>query len=206
MKQLILTGFLSLAMLAGAHAFADELGPSELIEQAAQKMLESLNANRAEYRKDPTKIHQLVDEVLLPHFDTAYSAQIVLGTHWRKATAEQRRAFIDAFYQSLLENYGAALSEFTGDRMKVLPFRGDLASGKATVRTEVKRNDGTRVPVNYTMRKTEQGWKAWDVTIEGISYVKNFKNQFGAEIEQKGLDAVIKRLETEGVKPIRKSA
>lgn len=206
MKQLIVTGILSLAMLVGAYGFAEGLGPSELIDQCAQKMLKALDANRAEYRKDPTKIHQLVDEVLLPHFDTAYSAQMVLGTHWRKATAEQRKAFIDAFYQSLLENYGAALAEFTGDRMKVLPFRGDLATGKATVRTEVKRNDGTRIPVNYSMRKTEQGWKAWDVTIEGISYVKNFKNQFGAEIEQKGLDAVIKRLETEGVKPIRKSA
>jgi len=206
MKQLLLTGFLLLAMFVGARGFAEELGPSELIDQCAQKMLKELNANRAAYRKDPTKIHQLVDEVLLPHFDTEYAARMVLGTHWRKATAEQRRAFIDAFYQSLLENYGAALAEFTGDRMKVLPFRGDAASGKATVRTEVKRNDGTRVPVNYTMRKTEQGWKAWDVTIEGISYVKNFKTQYGAEIDQKGLDAVIKRLETEGVKPIRKAA
>jgi phospholipid transport system substrate-binding protein len=206
MKQLIVTGILSLAILVGAHGFAEDLGPSELIDQCAQKMLKALNANRAAYRKDPTKIHALVDEVLLPHFDTEYSARMVLGTHWRTATAEQRRAFIDAFYQSLLENYGAALAEFTGDRMKVLPFRGDLATGKATVRTEVKRNDGTRVPVNYTLRKTEQGWKAWDVSIEGISYVKNFKTQFGSEIDQKGLDAVIKRLETEGVKPIRKTA
>jgi phospholipid transport system substrate-binding protein len=90
--------------------------------------------------------------------------------------------------------------------MVVLPFRGDEKADRATVRTEVKRSDGTRVPVNYSMRKTEQGWKAWDVTIEGISYVKNFRDDFGAEIDQKGLDAVIRRLETEGVKPAKKSA
>jgi phospholipid transport system substrate-binding protein len=169
-------------------------------------MLDALEANRAAYRKDPKKVEQLVDEVLLPHFDTQYAARLVLGKHWRTATPEQRQKFVDAFYRSLLENYGAALVEFTADRMVVLPFRGDEQADRATVRTEVKRSDGTRVPVNYSMRKTEQGWKAWDVTIEGISYVKNFRDDFGAEIDQKGLDAVIRRLETEGVKPAKKSA
>ncbi len=206
MRQTIRAAFLSLAMLAGAQGFADEIGPRELIEDSAQKLLQSLDANRAEYRKDPTKVRKLVDEFLLPRFDTEYSAQMVLGRHWRTATPEQRQRFIDAFYQSLLENYSAALAEFTADRMVVLPLRAEATADKATVRTEVKRDDGTRVPVNYRLRKTRKGWKAWDLTIEGISYVKNFRNQFGAEIDQKGLDAVIKRLETEGVKPARKSA
>ena len=206
MRQLIRAAFLSLAMLAGAHAFADELGPRELIEDSAQKLLQSLDANRAEYRKDPTKVRKLVDEFLLPRFDTEYSARLVLGKHWRTATPEQRQRFIGAFYQSLLDNYSSALTEFTADRMEVLPMRAETTADKATVRTEVKRSDGTRVPVNYSLRKTEKGWKAWDVTIEGISYVKNFRNQFGAEIDQKGLDAVIKRLETEGVKSAGKSA
>ena len=71
--------------------------------------------------------------------------------------------------------------------MKVLPFRGDLASGQAIVRTEVKRSNGQRVPVNYTLRATPAGWKAWDVTIEGISYVRNFRNDVGAEVDQTGL-------------------
>jgi phospholipid transport system substrate-binding protein len=217
------SGLLMLALLAAGGARAAEntdrdaaatksataatdLGPRELIEMSAQKMLDALDANRAEYRKNPKKVEQLVDEVLLPHFDTQYAARLVLGKHWRTATAEQRQKFVDAFYQSLLENYGAALVEFTADRMVVLPFKGDASADRATVRTEVKRSDGTRVPVNYSMRRTEQGWKAWDVTIEGISYVKNFRDDFGAEIDQKGLDAVIRRLETEGVKPVKKSA
>jgi phospholipid transport system substrate-binding protein len=222
MKLQIVGGFLMCALLAGAGtraaeeaakdapaaktATASEVGPRELIETSAQKMLDALEANRADYRKNPGKVEQLVDEVLLPHFDTQYAARLVLGKHWRTATPEQRQKFVDAFYQSLLENYGAALVEFTADKMVVLPFRGDEKADRATVRTEVKRSDGTRVPVNYSMRKTEQGWKAWDVTIEGISYVKNFRDDFGAEIDQKGLDAVIRRLETEGVKPAKKSA
>jgi phospholipid transport system substrate-binding protein len=171
--------------------------PQELIETTSRKLLEALDADRELAKKDPSRVRRLVDEILLPHFDTDYSARLVLGKHWRNATSEQQKRFVDAFYQSLLRNYGSALAEFTADRLTVLPFRGDLASGQATVRTEVKRSNGTRVPVNYTLRSTPQGWKAWDVTIEGISYVRNFRNDVGAEIDQKGLPALIDRLEKE---------
>jgi phospholipid transport system substrate-binding protein len=171
--------------------------PQELIEESAQAMLEALDADREAYQKDAAKVRALVDRVLLPHFDTDYSAMLVLGKHWRTASPEQRKRFVEAFYQSLLSKYGAALASFTGENLTMLPFRGDLASGRATVRTEVTTSDGTRVPVNYSMRATQDGWKAWDVTIEGISYVKNFRTDFGAEIDQRGLDAVIERLESE---------
>jgi len=188
------------AFIAAARAAEAVPGPApqELIETTARKLLESLDADREQAKKDPARVRKLVDEILLPHFDTDYSARLVLGTHWRNATPEQRRRFIDAFYQSLLRNYGSALADFTADRLAVLPFRGDLASGQAVVRTEVKRSNGQRVPVNYSLHSTPQGWKAWDVTIEGISYVRNFRNDVGAEVEQKGLDSVIRRLETDG--------
>ncbi len=171
--------------------------PQELIETTSRRLLAALDADRELARKDPSRVRKLVDEILLPHFDTDYSARLVLGKHWRNATPDQRQRFIDAFYQSLLRNYGTALAEFTEDRMTVLPFRGDLSSGQATVRTEVKRSNGQRVPVNYTLRATPQGWKAWDVTIEGISYVRNFRNDVGTEIDQRGFPALIERLENE---------
>ena len=178
------------------------LGPQQLIEKVAQDLLNDLNANREKLRNDPAGLRALVDKHLLPHFDTSSAARLVLGTHWRSATPEQRQRFIDGFYQSLLSNYGTALLEFTADRMTILPFKGDPAASSATVRTEVKRSNGTPVPVNYSLRKTPQGWKAWDVTIEGISYVKNFRTDFGSEIDQKGLDAVIQRLEAQNSKPV----
>jgi len=111
-------------------------------------------------------------------------------------TPEQRKRFVDAFYHSLLHNYGAALVDFTADRFNILPYKGDPADSMATVRTEVKRSNGERVPVNFSLRKVDGMWKAWDVVIEGISYVKSFKTDFGAEIQQQGLDEVINRLET----------
>jgi phospholipid transport system substrate-binding protein len=172
-------------------------GPQELMQETAQRMVDALDQDREGYRKDPKRVAALVDEVLLPHFDTDYSARLVLGKHWRDATPEQRRRFIDAFYHSLLNKYGSALADFTSDRMTILPFKGDLSEGRAVVRTEVTANDGTRVPVNYSMRATPEGWKAWDVTIEGISYVKNFRTDIGAEVDQRGLEAVITRLESE---------
>jgi len=172
-------------------------GPQELMQETAQRMVDALDQDREGYRKDAQRVGALVDTILLPHFDTQYSAQLVLGKHWRTATPEQRKRFIDAFYHSLLNKYGKALADFTSDRMTILPFKGDPSEGRAIVRTEVTANDGTRVPVNYTMRATPEGWKAWDVTIEGISYVKNFRTDIGAEIDQRGLDAVIARLESE---------
>src|SRR6185312_13462245 len=84
-------------------------GPTEVVQTAAQGMLGQLDKNRDAYRRDPSKVSQLVDKYLLPHFDTERAARGVLGQHWRTATPDQRKRFIDAFYHSLLNNYGAAL-------------------------------------------------------------------------------------------------
>ena len=100
-------------------------------------------------------------------------------------------------------NYGDALIEFTGDRIKVLPTPVPADATAAVVRTEVKRSNGEKIPVNYVLRKTETGWKAWDVVIEGVSYVKSFREDFGSEIDQKGLDAVIQRLESQHKGPAK---
>jgi phospholipid transport system substrate-binding protein len=171
------------------------------VQGVAEAMLKDLDANRAAYKKDPSRINALVEKHLVPNFDTEYAARLVLGRHWRDANEAQRKRFVDAFYKSLLNNYGTALADFTGDKLKVLPTKVEADAKSATVRTVVRRSNGQNVPVNYTMRKTDSGWKAWDVVIEGISYVKSFREDFGAEIDQKGLDAVIDRME-KGGKPV----
>jgi phospholipid transport system substrate-binding protein len=173
------------------------LGPQELVENSAKRMLQELDANRAMYANNPAKLDALVANVLLPNFDTEYSARLVLGQNWRTATPDQRKRFVDAFYHSLLRNYGAALVDFTADRFVILPYKGDPGDTMATVRTEVKKSSGEKVPVNFSLRKTDGVWKAWDVVIEGISYVKSFRTDFGAEIQQKGLDEVINRMEAQ---------
>jgi phospholipid transport system substrate-binding protein len=202
----IITALLMAVLASGVQAAdapstapnANNLTPQELVENSAKRMLAELDANRAMYKGNPAKLDALVGNVLLPNFDTEYAARLVLGQSWRTATPEQRKRFVDAFYRSLLRNYGAALVDFTGDRFIILPYKGDPNDTTATVRTEVKRSSGDKVPVNFSLHKTPEGWKAWDVVIEGISYVKSFRTDFASEIQQKGLDDVITRLEKEG--------
>jgi len=212
-KSRVQVGFISVLLGAGA-AFAaetapapattsgkpatttvDTSGPSQLIESSANVILSGIDAHRAEYRKDPTGLYDLVEKTLLPNFDTPYAAQLVLGQNWRNATPEQRKRFVDAFYKSLLYTYGDAMVDFTADRLKVLPTKVAPEDTKATVRTEIKRSNGTKVAVNYTMRKVNGAWKAWDVVIDGISYVKSYREDYGAQVQQQGLDAVIQQLE-----------
>lgn len=193
---------LALAPLASVQAAAviDNSAPQKLIDTSSRALLADLDANRAAYRKDIKGLYDVIDKVFLPHVDVDYAAQQVLGKHWRTATIAQRKRFVDTFYNSMLTTYGDALLDFTGDRMKVLPFQGDAAAPRATVRTEIKRSNGATVAVSYSLRKNAAGvWKVWDVVIEGISYVKSFREDFGLEIDQKGLDALLKRLETSGV-------
>jgi phospholipid transport system substrate-binding protein len=189
--------FSGLGNAADEAAAAAQLDPYTLVSKVAEQTLKDLDAHRAEYQKDPNKVRQLVDKNMLPYFDTAYAAQLVLGKNWRTATPEQRKRFVEAFYQSMLQNYGQAVLEFTPDRLKILPFQGKADDANATVRSEIRRDNGSRASVNYSLRKTPEGWKAYDVTIEGISYVKSFRTDFGSEIQQKGLDAVITRLESQ---------
>jgi phospholipid transport system substrate-binding protein len=174
----------------------DTSGPSQLIESSANTLLKGIDSRRAEFRKDPTGLYELVANTLLPHFDTPYAAQLVLGKHWRAASPEQRKRFVEAFYQSLLYTYGDAMVDFTADRLKVFPTKVAPTDERATVRTEIKRSNGTKVPVNYSLRKVNGEWKAWDVVIEGISYVKSYREDYGAQVEQQGMDKVIQQLES----------
>lgn len=185
---------------AGTTASADSNDPTALVQTTAQGMLGELDKRRDEYRRDPAKVAALVDKYLMPHFDTETSARVVLGQFWRTATADQRQRFINAFYHSLLSNYGDSLVEFTSDRLKIFPARLEPGATTATVRTQVRRRNGDQVSVDYSLRLTPQGWKAWDVVIDGISYVKSYREDFGAQIESQGLEKVIKRLES-GEKP-----
>jgi ABC-type transporter MlaC component len=134
MKRLTILAMLVAIMAGGAHAAdppaapaaaASTLGPQELVENSAKRMLVELDKNRSMYKADPTKLDALVANVLLPNFDTEYAARLVLGQTWRTATPDQRKRFVDGFYHSLLRNYGAALVDFTADRFVILPYKSE---------------------------------------------------------------------------------
>ncbi len=169
---------------APAATAADD--PTAVVQTAAQGILGELDKNREIYRRDPAKLSDLVNRYLLPHFDEELAARLVLGQYWRSATPEQREHFVKAFYHSLLANYGDALVDFTADRLKIYPTKLEPGASRATVRTEVKRANGDRVSVNYYLHKSADGWKAWDVVIDGISYVNSYREDFGAAARAAG--------------------
>ncbi|MGH8199869.1 MAG: MlaC/ttg2D family ABC transporter substrate-binding protein [Steroidobacteraceae bacterium] len=198
---LIAAGWLMQApapVAAAAPSAAEQ--PSEVIQTAANGLLKALDANRQGYRNDAAKRQALVDQYILPHVDTQFAAQLVLGKYWKTATQEQRERFINAFYHSMLNNYGVAIVEFTSNTLKVYPSRVNPGDQNATVRTEMMRTSGAPISVNYYMHQTPDGWKAWDVVIDGVSYILSYRQDFQPQIAQQGLDAVITHLER-GEKP-----
>lgn len=187
----ILTTLLVLSL--GSPVFAD--APNDVIQGAADALAAELDGRKDELSTNREELYALIDRVLLPRFDRRYAAQLVLGRHWRNANAEQRDRFISAFYGSLLRRYADGVLEYDQDRVEILPFRGDLTKPRTTVRTMVTLDDGTEVPVNYGLVNRDGDWLMFDVTIEGISYVRNYRTELNSEIQATGLDAVISRLE-----------
>lgn len=192
MKQflaILILGFMSSAALAQV--------PNDVIQDTADELAAALDGRKEEFAADKVALYAMIDSILLPRFDRRYAAQLVLGRPWRDATAEQRERFIDGFYSSMLRRYANGVLEFDQSKMEILPFRGDLEKKRTTVKTTVRLNDGTKVPVNYEMVKRDSGWMMFDVKIEGISYIRNFKTEINAEIQATSLEAVIERLEGE---------
>ena len=169
--------------------------PNAVIEEAAKLLDQAVEGRQHELAEDKEALYALIDEILLPRFDRRYAAQLVLSRHWRTASEEDRDRFVNAFYNHLMHMYAEAVLDFDLANLEVLPFRGDESKKRTTVKTIVVLEDGTRVPVNYGMVKRETRWLMFDVTIEGISYVRNFKAEVNAEIQAEGLDGVVRRLE-----------
>jgi len=186
------------AAFLAAPALA-EPGPAEVIQEVSTLMLEAINDRRDELEGDAEELQRIVDEILLPRFDLRYSGGLVMGKYWRKANEEQRDRFILALYQSLVRTYSSSLLDYKGDELDVLPVTDDLSEGKVVVETRVMLDTGVITPVNYRMRRGKDGsWKAYDVIIEGISYVTNYRKQYSSEFRSKGIDLVIEELESKG--------
>jgi len=194
-KSLILAILLAAGLSSGSFA-ADET-PNEVVERAVALFAASLDGRRDELAADRAALYELIDEILLPRFDRKFAAQAVLAKHWRDASESQRERFIEAFYQALLRRYADGLLRFESDKVKVLPYRGDASKSRTKVRSTVQLENGSKVAVDYDLVKRASGWLLFNVSIEGISYVRNFRAEIDSEIRSSSLDAVIQRLERE---------
>ena len=195
--KLLLIALILAAALTVAPAIADEQSPQEVIESAVQQLADTMDGRQEELAANRQSLYVLIDDILLPRFDRKYAAQLVLGKNWRSADEAQRTRFIEAFYQALVRRYADGVLEFEQERVKVLPFRGDLTKKRTKVRSTVQLNDGSKVAVDYELVKRDSGWLMFNIVIEGISYVRNFRAEMDSEIRVSSLNAVIERLEGE---------
>jgi phospholipid transport system substrate-binding protein len=187
---------LAVAMFSGS-AIADQGSPNAVIDGAVKQLTELLEGRKAELSADRKALYELIDEILLPRFDRKFAAQVVLAKHWRTANATQRTRFIEAYYQALVRKYADGVLEFDPDRIEVLPYRGDTSKPRTRVRSAVALDDGSKVAVDYDLVKRDSGWLVFNVVIEGVSYVRNFRAELDAEIRASSLEEVISRLERE---------
>jgi phospholipid transport system substrate-binding protein len=188
---------LSAALLTTAGVAAADDSPNAVIDGAVTLLSEQLDGRKDELAEDRQALYEIIDDILLPRFDRRFAAQLVLARHWRTASNEQQTRFIDAFYQAMLRQYADGILEFDPDMITVLPFRGDLTRKRAKVRSTVDLDDGSKVAVDYELVQRKAGWMVFNVIIEGVSYVRNFRAEFDSEIKASSLDAVISRLENE---------
>ena len=182
-----------------APAAAAAQTPEQVVQTIAHDLDTTIAGHRDELKNNREKLIAVIDDVFLPHFDIDYASILVLGQHAREATPAERERFAKAFYNSITNRYAEGLLNYTKGAVKVLPFSGDLNDKRTIVRTQVVLDDGKKVSVDYAFRKSRDGdWKAYDVIIEGISYVTNYRNQVDAEIRKVGIEKLISNLETRG--------
>ena len=186
-------GMIASLTFVSAPVFAN--APNEVIEEAVDLLSEGLDTRRDELAADEEALRDFIDGILLPRFDREFAAGAVLGKHWRTASDEQKARFIAAFYETLLQRYAEGVVEFDMTRVEIMPYKGDASKRTTVVKTRVRLDDGNKVPVNYTLVNRNDQWRMFDVQIEGVSYVVNFRKELDSEIRSSSLEAVISRLE-----------
>ncbi len=188
--------FVLAAVLWSVAVFAED-SPNTVIESSVSMFAVQLDGRREELSENRQALYEIIDEILMPRFDSRFAAQVVLAKHWRTASEEQQARFIDAFYRAMLRKYSDGILEFDPNMITVLPFRGDDTKKRTRVRSTVKLDDGSKVSVDYELVRRKAGWLVFNVVIEGVSYVRNFRAELDSEIRATSLDAVIARLESE---------
>ena len=169
--------------------------PDEVVREVANSIVEQLNSRQAEFEAQPELLEEVVRQDLMPALDIEYSARLILGRAGRGATPEQIAAFSQAMSKLLISRYAQGLLEYRErEQVEVMPLRGELNEKMTRVRTRVRMTNGRFIPVDYVFRKSDDEWLAFDVIVEGISYVATYRGQIMPQVQEVGIDEVTSRL------------
>ena len=176
----------------------DNLMPYQMITTSIDSMTKRLGDedNKKRLAENKDELYQIIDETLSPYFQKKYAGRLVLNNYWKQSSKSQKERFTEGLYQSLIRSYALTMLNFDVSKIKVISDSINLEGlKKLTITSEVEYK-GELIPMNFSFANFKQGWMFYDVRIEGVSYIKNYRNQFNAEISANGLDSVILRLES----------
>ncbi|MFC6805280.1 phospholipid-binding protein MlaC [Methylophaga thalassica] len=169
--------------------------PQALVKNASDEMLKALKDNKAELNQNPDKIYSLVEQILMPYFDFEKMSKLALGKNWRQLDNEQRVKFVEEFRLLLIRTYSTAMLEYTNEEIRLLPFRDDVSRKRVTVPMEVVQPAGPPIPMSLALYENDDNaWKVYDVKIDGVSLVTNYRSSFATQIRNKGVDNLISDL------------
>jgi len=194
MKNIMALCFGLLLMVLSLGVRADMPDPDVLIRDTVRDVLTIVKQDKDIQAGNQKKILELVDAKVLPHFNFTRMTQLAVGKYWRSASPEQKQALVIEFRNLLVRTYTKAFTVYRDQNVEVKPFKMAANATEATVKTVIIKPGEPDIPVNYDMEKTADGWKAFDLTIEGVSLVTNYRSTFSDQIQQSGIDGLIKTL------------
>ena len=180
--------------LFAVSALAQE-APDAMVKRVSQEVLVIIKSDPKVQAGDQARIREVVETKLLPNFDFERLTALAMGRNWRQATPEQQKQLVEQFRTLLVRTYSGALTQYRDQTMDYKPLRADANATEVTVKTEVIRQGGAPVPIDYAMAKTPQGWKVYDIIVGGVSLVTNYRDEFNEQIKNGGVDGLIKTLQ-----------
>lgn len=183
-----------LLLIGSVFAHAGEESPEQIVARVTDEVFAAIRGREEELRRHPERLYALIQSVVLPVVDLETFARLVLKHHWRRATSDQRRRFIDAFKRRVVRTYGAYLIDYADTRVRVLPSRPAANPGRRVVRTRIEVRGRQPMQVDYYFRRKSGRWLVYDVVVNGTSLVLLFRDDIGQKVSAKGLDAVIREL------------
>jgi len=194
---------LLLFAFAAPLALAQE-APDVLVKRIAEETLAAIRADKDLQAGNPVKVKELIETKLVPHFDTMRMTALAMGRNWRAAGPEQQKELTEQFKTLLIRTYSNALTNYRDNKMSYQPLRANPGDTDVTVRTQVTRPGQAPVPIDYSMEKTPEGWKAYDVVVAGVSLVTNYRDEFNDIVRGSGVDGLIKALKAKNQSPAAK--
>lgn len=199
MKTKQLSIFLGMAMLLLAlnpFARAAEGDPDELIKKTANELLTIIKQDKEIQAGNKKRIKEIIEAKVLPHFDFTRMTRLAVGRFWNQATPAQQQALVEEFKTLLVRTYSTSLTSYKDQKIDYKPLKMAAADTDVVVKTAILQPGGQPIPIDYSMIKTPTGWKAYDISVDGVSLVVNYRSTFAQEIQQGGMDQLIKTLQT----------